>query len=49
MKMNLDGVPCMLISDYNHPQAEQCAQCPLELAPELVEERKHQSRPQRRA
>jgi peptide deformylase len=44
----LDHLNGVLICDYNHPQAENCAQCPLELAPELVEERKHQSRPSRR-
>jgi peptide deformylase len=44
----LDHLNGVLICDYNHSQAEKCAQCPLELAPELVEERKHQSRPRRR-
>jgi peptide deformylase len=44
----LDHLNGVLICDYNHPQAEKCAHCPLELAPELVEERKHQSRPSRR-
>jgi peptide deformylase len=44
----LDHLNGVLICDYNHPEAEKCAQCPLELAAELVEERKHQSRPRRR-
>jgi peptide deformylase len=44
----LDHLNGVLICDYNHPEAEKCAQCSLELAPELVEERKHQSRPRRR-
>ncbi len=41
----LDHLNGVLICDYNHPQAEKCGECPLELRPELVEERKHQSRP----
>ena len=41
----LDHLNGVLFCDYNHSQAEKCAQCRLELAPELVEERKHQSRP----
>jgi peptide deformylase len=44
----LDHLNRVLICDYNHPEAEKCAQCPLELAPELMEERKYQSRPSRR-
>jgi len=48
LQHELDHLNGVLICDYNHPQVEQCAQCPLELAPELVEERKHQSRPRQR-
>ena len=39
---HLNGV---LICDYNHPPGEKCGHCPLELPTELIEERKHQSRP----
>jgi peptide deformylase len=44
----LDHLNGVLICDYKHPDTGQCRQCPLELPPELVEERKHQSRPNRR-
>jgi|GEM_PF-1385899 hypothetical protein len=30
------------------PETKQCLHCPLELPAELLEERKHQSRPNRR-
>jgi len=41
----LDHLNGVLICDYDHPKPEKCAHCPLELAAELTEERKHQSRP----
>jgi peptide deformylase len=44
----LDHLNGVLICDYNHPEADKCAHCPLELAAELAEERKQQSRPKRR-
>jgi len=44
----LDHLNGVLICDYQHPEVEQCARCPLELPPELIEMRKHESRPKRR-
>lgn len=44
----LDHLNGVLICDYQHPEAERCAHCPLELPPALIEERKHESRPKRR-
>lgn len=44
----LDHLNGVLICDYQHPEAEKCAHCPLELPAVLVEERKHESRPKRR-
>jgi peptide deformylase len=44
----LDHLNGVLICDYKHHETEQCQHCPLELPTELVEERKHQSRPQSR-
>lgn len=41
----LDHLNGVLICDYNHPEQEKCEHCPLELPAELVEERKHLSRP----
>jgi peptide deformylase len=41
----LDHLNGVLICDYKHHETEQCQHCPLELPTELVEERKHQSRP----
>ncbi len=43
----LDHLNGVLICDYKHPEAENCAHCPLELPAVLVEERKHESRPKR--
>jgi peptide deformylase len=43
----LDHLNGVLICDYKHPEAEQCAHCPLELPAVLVEERKHESRRKR--
>lgn len=40
----LDHLNGVLICDYQHPEAEKCAHCPLELRAELVEDRKHRSR-----
>jgi peptide deformylase len=45
LQHELDHLNGVMICDYNHPQAEKCGECPLGLRPELVEERKHQSRP----
>lgn len=42
----LDHLNGVLICDYKHPEIEKCSHCPLELPTELLEERKHQSRPQ---
>jgi wyosine [tRNA(Phe)-imidazoG37] synthetase (radical SAM superfamily) len=39
LKHELDHLNGVLICDYNHPEADKCAHCPLELAAELVEER----------
>jgi peptide deformylase len=44
IQRELNHLSGVLICDYNHSQAEKCAQCRLELAPELAEERKYQSR-----
>jgi peptide deformylase len=44
----LDHLNGILICDYQHPETGQCQQCPLGLPAELVEERKHQSRPKGR-
>jgi peptide deformylase len=44
----LDHLNGVLICDYQHPEAEKCAHCPLELPAVLVEERKHESRSMRR-
>jgi peptide deformylase len=44
----LDHLNGALICDYQHPEVERCAHCPLELPTELIEQRKHQSRPNRR-
>jgi len=41
----LDHLNGVLICDYDHPQDKLCPDCPLELPAELVEERKHKSRP----
>ncbi len=41
----LDHLNGVLICDYKHPEGDKCAHCPLELPTELLEERKHQSRP----
>lgn len=41
----LDHLNGVLICDYHHPKGDKCAHCPLELPAELLEERKHQSRP----
>jgi len=43
----LDHLNGVLICDYKQPEAEHCLDCPLELPAELLEERKHQSRPSR--
>lgn len=40
----LDHLNGVLICDYHLPEAEKCAQCPLELPAVLIEERKRQSR-----
>ncbi len=45
LQHELDHLNGVLICDYNHPPGEKCGHCPLELPAELVEERKHQSRP----
>lgn len=45
----LDHLNGVLICDYHHSAVEQCAHCPLERPAELIEERKHQSRPGRPA
>ncbi|MCW5552039.1 MAG: peptide deformylase [Verrucomicrobiae bacterium] len=44
----LDHLNGVLICDYQHPETEKCAHCPLELPTVLVEELKHESRPKRR-
>ena len=44
----LDHLNGVLICDYQPPETKPCLHCPLELRAELVEERKHQSRPNRR-
>jgi peptide deformylase len=41
----LDHLNGVLICDYRHPGVEQCEHCPLELPAELIEQRKHRSRP----
>ena len=43
----LDHLNGVLICDYKDPETEQCLQFPLDRPTELVEERKHQSRPSR--
>jgi peptide deformylase len=43
----LDHLNGVLICDYDHPELDQCGHCPLQLPAELVEERKHFSRPDR--
>lgn len=45
LQHELDHLNGVLICDYNHPPGEKCGHCPLELPTELIEERKHQSRP----
>jgi len=42
----LDHLNGVLICDYQHHESEKCSHCPLELPAVLVEERKHQSRPE---
>jgi peptide deformylase len=44
----LDHLNGVLVCDYQHPESNQCQHCPLELPAELLEERKHRSRPNRR-
>jgi peptide deformylase len=44
----LDHLNGVLICDYKHPEVEQCEHCPLELPAELIEQRKHRSRPNQR-
>jgi peptide deformylase len=43
----LDHLNGLLICDYNHPEAEKCSHCPLELPAVLIEEHKHRSRPRK--
>jgi peptide deformylase len=43
----LDHLNGVLICDYKHPEVHKCSHCPLELPAELLEERKHHSRPSR--
>lgn len=45
LQHELDHLNGVLICDYNHPPGERCGHCPLELPAELIEDRKHQSRP----
>lgn len=40
----LDHLNGVLICDYAQPPTERCQSCPLNLPPELVEQRKHESR-----
>jgi len=41
----LDHLNGVLICDYNHPAGTQCQHCPLDLPPQLIEERKGKNRP----
>jgi peptide deformylase len=49
LQHELDHLNGVLICDYHHPESEKCTRCPLELPTELLEERKHQSRPRTRS
>jgi peptide deformylase len=44
----LDHLNGVLICDYKPSEVEQCEHCPLKLPAELIEQRKHRSRPNQR-